>query len=285
MNRQSQLRTVLSALSVLFVLSACAPAEEAAPQPPAAPPVATFTATDFAFTGPDTLAAGPTTFRMEAAGAELHHMTLVRFDEGHTLEEFMLAMQSGPPPAWAHLMGGPNPPAPGGASEATVVLTPGAWAMICVIPSADGVPHIAKGMFKAFTVTPNEAPAAEPEAHIVMTLNDYDFALSAPLTAGTHLIRVENPSAQPHEVFLIRLDAGRTVQDVADYVASMEAGTVSGPPPGQPMGGIAAMAPGERNWFTATLEPGEYAMLCFVPDMTDGRPHMLHGMMQQFTVP
>lgn len=279
------MKHLLPAMFTLLILSACAPAEEEASPASVAPPVAVFVATDFAFTGPDTLAAGPTTFRMEAAGAELHHLTLVRFDEGHTLEEFMLAMQSGPPPGWAHFMGGPNPPAPGGASEVTVTLSPGAWAMICVIPSADGVPHVAKGMFKAFTVVANAAPASEPEAHVVMTLNDYDFTLSAPLTSGSHLIRVENPSRQPHEVFLIRLDPGRTVQDVADYVASMEAGTVSGPPPGQPMGGVAAMAPGVVNWFTATLEPGEYAMLCFVPDISDGRPHMLHGMMQQFTVP
>lgn len=269
---------------LVFVASACTPEPEAEPAPPVAPPVAVFTASDWAFTGPDTLGSGPTTFRMEAVGAELHHLTLVRFDEGHTLEEFMTAMQSGPPPAWAHFMGGPNPPAPGGATEVTVVLSPGAWGMICVIPGADGVPHIAKGMFKAFTVVPSAAPAAEPDAHVVMTLNDYDFALSTPLTAGTHSIRVENPSAQPHEVFLIRLDPGRTVQDVAAYVASMEAGTASGPPPGSPMGGIAAMNPGEVNWFSVTLGPGEYAMLCFVPDMTDGRPHLAHGMMQQFTV-
>jgi hypothetical protein len=64
----------------------------------------------------------------------------------------------------------------------------------------------------------------------------------------------------------------------------MEAGTASGPPPGTPMGGVAGMMPGRRNWFTVTLEPGEYALLCFVPDMTDGRPHFLHGMMQQVTV-
>lgn len=277
----------LTAPAVMLVaVAACAPAPEAeAPAAPVAPPVAVFTGTEYAFTGPDTLAAGPTTFRLESAGAELHHITLVRLDEGHTMEEFLGAMSAGPPPAWAHMMGGPNPPAPGASSEATVVLTPGSWGMLCLVPGPDGVPHVAKGMFKAFTVTANEAPAAEPEAHVTMTLQDYDFVLSAPLTAGTHTIRVENPAAQPHEVFLVKLDSARTVQDVADYVASMEGGAVAGPPPGVPMGGIAGMNPGQVNWFSVTLTPGEYAMLCFVPDMRDGRPHMLHGMMKQFTVP
>jgi len=270
----------------LLAVTACGPAPEAEDATPAAPPVATFTASEYAFTGPDTLAAGPTAIRMESAGAELHHITLVRFDEGHTLEEFMAALQAGgPPPAWAHFMGGPNPPAPGASSEATVVLTPGGWGMLCLIPGPDGVPHVAKGMSKAFVVTANETPAAEPAAHITMTLQDYDFVLSSPLTAGTHSFRVENTAAQPHEIFLIRLDSARTVQDVAEFVASMERGAAAGPPPGVPMGGIAAMMPGGRNWFSATLTPGEYAMLCFVPDMSDGRPHLMHGMMKQFTVP
>jgi hypothetical protein len=271
--------------SVLLLAGiAWSPAGDAPPAVPVAPPVAVFTATEFAFAGPDTLTSGPTTFRLESAGAELHHATLVHFEEGHSLEEFLLAMQSGPPPAWAHFMGGPNPPVPGGASETTVVLSPGSWAMLCLIPGTDGVPHVAKGMSKAFTVTPSSAPAGEPEAQVVMTMRDYAFDLSAPLTAGTQTIRVENTAGQPHEVFLIRLDSARTAQDVVDYVATMEAGTASGPPPGTPMGGVAGMMPGRRNWFTVTLEPGEYALLCFVPDMTDGRPHFLHGMMQQVTV-
>jgi len=274
----------LAGIALTLVIAGCGPAAE--PDiAPALPPVAVFTATEYAFAGPDTLAAGPTTFQMAAAGAELHHLTLVRFDEGYTLGEFLGAMQAGgPPPAWAHFMGGPNPPPPGGASEATVVLTPGAWAMLCFVPGPDGAPHVAKGMSKAFTVVANPTPAAEPATHIVMTLRDYDFDLSTPLTSGTHTFRVENTAAQSHEIFLIRLGEGRTVQDVADFVAAMESGTASGPPPGEPMGGVASLNPGERNWFTATLTPGEYAMLCFVPDMSDGRPHMLHGMMEQFTV-
>lgn len=271
-------------LAILIATAGCSREEAPVPETPVAPMVAVFTATEFAFSGPDTLAAGPTTFRLESAGAEMHHATLVHFDEGHTLEEFLLAMQSGPPPAWAHFMGGPNPPVPGGASETTVVLSPGSWAMLCLIPGTDGVPHVAKGMSKPFTVTPSVAPAGEPEAQVVMTLRDYAFDLSTRLTAGTQTIRVENTATQPHEVFLIRLDSARTAQDVADYVTAMEAGTANGPPPGTPMGGVAGMIPGQRNWFTVTLAPGEYAMLCFVPDMSDGRPHFLHGMMQQVTV-
>lgn len=271
---------------LILAAAACAPSADTETPMLVAAPVAVFTATEYAFSGPDTLSAGATTFRMVSAGQELHHLTLVRFDDGHTLEEFLAALGSGgPPPAWAHFAGGPNPPVPGEASEATAVLTPGSWAMVCLVPAPDGMPHLMKGMGKAFTVVASSAPAAEPEAQIVMTLREYDFDLSAPLTAGTHTIRVENGGTQDHEVALVRLEAGKTAQDMAAYVDGMEAGTAAGPPPGAPMGGIAGMAVGGRNWFTVTLTPGEYALLCFVPDSGDGRLHTHHGMAKQFTVP
>jgi hypothetical protein len=250
------------------------------------PPVAVFTATEYAFSGPDTLRAGATTLRLESAGAELHHLQLVRFEEGHTLDEFMAAASmGGAPPAWAHPEGGPNPPAPGGTSEATVVLTPGNWAVICLVPAPDGMPHVAKGMSKPFTVLASSAPAAEPAATVTMTLRDYDFDLSTPLTAGSHSIRVENSAAQPHEVILVKLDEGKTVQDMVDYIQGMEGGAVAGPPPATPMGGMAALAQGAHAWFSATLTPGEWGLLCVVPDAGDGRPHTVHGMARQFTIP
>ena len=269
---------------LVLAAAACAPAADTDTPMLVAAPVAVYTATEYAFSGPDTLSAGATTFRMVSAGQELHHLTLVRFDEGHTLEEFLGVLGNGSPPAWAHFSGGPNPPVPGEASEATAVLTPGSWAMICLVPAPDGMPHIAKGMGKAFTVVASSAPAAEPAAQIVLTLRDYDFDLSTPLTAGTHTIRVENVGAQDHELVLVKLDEGKTVQDMASYVDGMEAGTVGGPPPATPMGGIAGMASGGRNWFTVTLTPGEYGLLCFVPDSGDGRRHTHHGMPRQFTI-
>ena len=41
---------------------------------------------------------------------------------------------------------------------------------------------------------------------------------------------------------------------------------------------------GEVNIVTADFEPGEYALLCFVPDVKDGKPHTEHGMIRQITV-
>jgi len=44
------------------------------------------------------------------------------------------------------------------------------------------------------------------------------------------------------------------------------------------------MAPGTSNDIELSLEPGTYAMLCFVPDTSDGNPHFIHGMIDQLTI-
>lgn len=33
-----------------------------------------------------------------------------------------------------------------------------------------------------------------------------------------------------------------------------------------------------------SLTPGQYAMVCFLPDVKDGKPHHAHGMIKAFTV-
>jgi hypothetical protein len=41
---------------------------------------------------------------------------------------------------------------------------------------------------------------------------------------------------------------------------------------------------GKNTYFEADLAPGDYGMICFVPDAKDGKPHFAHGMIQQFKV-
>jgi uncharacterized cupredoxin-like copper-binding protein len=135
-------------------------------------------------------------------------------------------------------------------------------------------------MAKALTVTgASAANTTEPTADVTMTLSDYAFTLSKPLAAGRQSIKVENTAAQPHEVLLVQLAPGKTVEDLEKWSVDMK-----GPPPAKPMGGIAAFMKGKNAYFEATLTPGDYALICFVPDMKDGKPHYAHGMAQQFKV-
>jgi hypothetical protein len=242
----------------------------------------TVTASDYAFAAPDSVSAGLTEIRLENRGTEMHHVLLIRLDGGKTISDLFATMKgAGPLPSWAREVGGPNTPVPGGESTAMVRLSAGRYAMICVIPSADGTPHVMKGMAKEVVVTPALSNTANANVRVssTMTLVDYAFQFSQPLQAGRQTIRVKNDAAQPHEVLVVRLQPGKKMMDVLAWMQKME-----GPPPGAPIGGTTPMAHGEENLITMDLTPGEYGLVCFAPDAKDGKPHIEHGMITQFTV-
>ncbi|HEU4700105.1 MAG TPA: hypothetical protein VFS40_13060 [Gemmatimonadales bacterium] len=246
-----------------------------------APRVVRVEAHDFAFVMPDTIPAGTTTFRLRNAGTQPHHLMLYRLDPGRTLTDVLAALRAGGAhPGWMHPVGGPNAIPPGGESVGTVTLTPGSYVAFCHIPSPDRVIHFAKGMLKAVTVVPGrEPPAPLPAADVTVTLRDYDFVFSRPLTHGRHRVAVTNRGTQAHELILSRLDPGRTSRD---FVRWME--TQQGRPPVTPAGGTTDLPPEGTIILDVDLPPGRYSVLCRVRDTGDGRPHDRHGMLTEIVV-
>jgi uncharacterized cupredoxin-like copper-binding protein len=245
-----------------------------------APREVTVTAQDFSYTAPDSIPAGITTFKLVNNGTTLHHMIIVRLDSGKTMADVAAAMKDphAPPPAWAVMVGGPNAPDPKGTSNATVDLAPGNYVLLCAVDVPGGVPHFAKGMVKALTVTPSEARGVAPVASDSITLNDYSFKLSRPLTAGTHTFRVVSEANQPHEVEIIKLAPGKKPADLFAWMQKP-----AGPPPGNAIGGTSPAGKGIATWFTADFTAGDYLIVCFVPG-PDGKPHFMHGMQLVQTV-
>jgi hypothetical protein len=47
---------------------------------------------------------------------------------------------------------------------------------------------------------------------------------------------------------------------------------------------VAFIVPGRHAILDVDLAPGEYALVCFVPDAKDGKPHFMHGMATQIKV-
>lgn len=247
----------------------------------AAPNVVVVKTSDYAFDAPDTVRAGLTTLRLVTnPGQEMHQVGLIRLDSAKTPADLFGAMKTpGPMPRWAVEVAGVNPPAPGQTAEATLNLAPGNYLLVCFVPSPDGVPHIAKGMSRPLVVTGTAVATAPLPGDVEIKLTDYAFGLSKPLTAGQHVIRVVNNGEQAHEVMVIRLAPGKTAAQVAAWVEKME-----GPPPGEPLSGVAGLGVGQSASFPLTLTPGEYGLICFIPDAKDGKPHYVHGMVHQFKV-
>lgn len=273
------------ALPGLLLLSACSkPAETPPAEPtPAAPQVVTYTASDFAFTGPDTIAPGMTTVRLVNTGKQPHHLILGHLADGTTLDDVMKAMQADPnaEPAGLTWHGGAGAIGTADSSAATSDLAPGRYVAFCFLPDPTdgGKPHIMKGMLKEIVVagTPNGAPA--PMADVEIHLSEFAFSPTT-LTAGTHTIKVINDGKQTHEIAIARLDDGATAES---FIAA-EAPGAKGPAPGKPAGGNGAISPGGSNYLTVTLTKGTYLLLCFVPDPADGKPHVMKGMVQTIVV-
>jgi hypothetical protein len=254
---------------------------------PAARPsanVVSFIGTDYAFQGPDTIPAGLTTIQLANHGQESHQLVLMRLDSGKTIADLQALFASnagGGPPAWLKFPGGVTGITPGDSGNVTAALVPGHYVMVCFFASPDGKPHFMKGMMRTLEVTRTPSPMApEPVADIVITEKDYAFDISAPITAGTHTIRVENAGPQIHEVAVNQVAPGKTIADVQAWVA----GGAQGPPPSSEVGGVTGPDVGGHLFFTATFAPGDYYLICFIPDKDDGKAHFRHGMVKEFTV-
>ncbi|MEP6836222.1 MAG: hypothetical protein ABJB74_22725 [Gemmatimonas sp.] len=250
----------------------------------AVPQVITITAKDFSFNAPDTVQGGMVTIKLVNQGPELHHIQLLRLTDGKTVADLEQGLKAAkpdsPPPPWAHDVAGPNAPIPGGEVSITEQLEPGTYAIVCFIPGADNIPHVMKGMIRALTVVPATAAAAPaPTSDISVVMSDYSWAVTPEITTGKHTIKIENSAEQSHEMLLVQLPPGKTVADLAAWV-----GKQVGPPPAKPMGGISGMPKGAVVYLPVDLEPGEYGLLCFLNDAKDGKMHVEHGMMKQFTV-
>jgi hypothetical protein len=276
-----------------------APAEEttttAAPEAePADVTTLAVTAVDYAFQPEQpltTLAPGLVRVDLTNTGAEEHQATLVRLNDGVTLDQFFqqAAVDDGGVTALGLITGygGPNAAAPGGGtSSSTQALVEGEYLMICFIPSpSDGQPHAVKGMVTPFSVTGEEpeVEAALPEDDVAGEIGLADFAFTVPDDFdGQGTFAVTNDGPQQHEVTIYALADGATVDDALAFFAG-EAAT--GPPPFTSAGGLAAVGTDITSYVDLELEPGEYAFVCFLPDTEgSGAPHFTVGMAQQVTI-
>lgn len=243
-----------------------------------------FTAMDYAFRAPATVAAGLTTIRLRNTGTKLHHVQLFRLNDGKRLADlFPLLYRAGSirgAPAWAVPAGGPSAALPGRSIAVRQPLAPGRYAAICWIPAPDGQLHFMKGMMVEFEVTGSSAPTAEPRAAVRVSLREYEARLSQPLTRGPQTLRVENVGRQAHEFLLVRLADGKSVEDVEAWSGRGQPGAA----PVEDWVGMAGIAPGGVAFLDVTLTPGRYALFCLSPDEGDGRAHLHHGFRSVITV-
>ena len=120
-------------------------------------------------------------------------------------------------------------------------------------------------------------PVEGAEVTVEVTMLDFAFDLSQDTVPANALVAftLPNEGQYPHEFAVVRLPEGITVEQVlADPALEEQI---------QFFGGAFA-EPGQVGQFGLEgLEPGTYTAVCFV-DVPEGIPHVMRGMVAEFTV-
>jgi hypothetical protein len=265
---------ILLLLSLAGILVACGGNGTAnispAPTTHSSIPKITITARDFAFAMSDQLQIGFVDITLANQGAEEHQAQFARLNDGVTLDQLKAALKKGPEAALPLVApaGGINSVKPGESQEVILDLAEGEYIVLDLIAGKDNIPHTEKGMIQAFKVTgaSNHGQVKPSQADVQVTLKDFSFELPSTLKSGLLTYKVTNQGPQPHEVVLLKLAPGKTLQDVQAALHSESA------------------PPGASAWHKMNLAPGNYVALCFIPDKASGMQHAQKGMVVEFTV-
>jgi hypothetical protein len=271
------------ALGLILALSSAGPMALLAGSPTDTRGAVTYVARDYGFSGPERIPAGLTTVEIINHGQDAHQIQFIKLPAGKTAADFSAEIIADPArlPSWTQRRGGPNGVVPGERATAIIDLEPGDYVLICGIPDRHGVPHVALGMLKPLrVVAAAERTLKAPQADLTITLVDFAFELSRPVTAGEKTIHVLNKGTQPHEVVVVQLAPGASIKDFAESFVP----GVPVLPAGKPIGGIVGLERGLEGFFRMDFPPGIYGLICFLPDITRGAPHFTRGMMMDIMV-
>ena len=230
---------------------------------------------------PKQVAAGVVRISLMSDGKEPHHAQLARLNDDVTQEQFLAALQEGEGAMFplVSFAGGPAPIDAGGNQTVLMELTAGNYVVLCFVPAADGLPHVAKGMIGFFEVVAGENKTAVPTADAGVELLDFSFKLPEAVKAGKQIWSVTNKGQQLHEIILMKLSTGKTIDVVMAWVMQP-----AGPPPFMNVGGFQGINPGATGWMELDLAAGEYIAICHIPDPATGKAHEQLGMVLPFTV-
>jgi hypothetical protein len=203
-----------------------------------------------------------------------HEAQLARVEGDHTTQEGLQAggawADGGKPlPRWVRLAGGVGGTPAGATRSVTQELPPGKYVVLETDQNTNA----------SFEVTGSgDAELAAPGARIDAT--EYSFK-STGLKAGRGEVLFDNNGAEPHFIEGLRIKQGNTIADVREFVR-----TEKGEQPFSEQGSFTTTITdgGFSQVIEANLEPGRYALLCFVPDRKGGPPHVEKGMVSEAVV-
>lgn len=239
---------------------------------------------EFFLRAPDTISSGLTTFVLRQVGDMLtnrkkvlaenlapaapgndptrafHMLWVVRLDSGHTVSEWYEAEIKGEKISWATHLGGPSMADPPMTSNATMLLRPGNYALVCHVGSAredKSRSHLMKGMFRPLTVLASSAAVqALPDGDVSAVISGTgQVKLNGTLRKGMQSIRVTNTTEKAYEFTVHKVKRGRTATEAVTWRR-----TDGTDHPFGASGGFSDVPPGESRITTIAFTPGTYVL-------------------------
>ena len=254
----------MALFSALVMLASCGGGDsdnagggESAGQDPVAPEQIQITVTDDSFEMPEELEAEPVTLTVRNEGKDPHITFFARLNDGSTQEDIDKAIVKGVDSLFPHitLAGNMEKVEPKAGTEVTMDFPEGDY--LVIDPEVAGDP-----LYGFFSVVAATGPEVEtPSADYSIETGEFYFKITEPVP-GEATIEITNVGEQSHEVGIGKGPGG-------------EGGEVTT---------IFAPAPGGTMWTTLDLKPGDYTLICFLPDPETEKPHHKLGMEQEFSV-
>ena len=207
-----------------------------------------------------TVPAGVTNIRLVLNGKARRDLVVHRIPAGMTPEELVKGA-AGRPSRWFDQwsFGGPAVPRDS-SNEATVTmdLRPGRYALVSYEMDATGRVRGDKHMWVLVNAMRSTAliPDRLPIADATFKIRDNRIEMIGVLRRGQRALRIENAATQAHELVIVRLIAGKTVEDAQRWLRDRK-----GASPFVYVGGVTPMSPGISAQTRLVLQSGTHVVL------------------------
>jgi hypothetical protein len=216
-------------------------------------------------------------FDFKNSGVEDHMMVVFSLKPGTTAKQLKAAIASESDDAFGKIAAGEplsGTPAIVGPKQQTTTIAEakaGTYGIVCFVPAPDGSPHAAHGMYKIFQIKGSKSSFKPPSDGVDdVTLSDTSITVPGTVAPKSATIKVTNEGSSPHSFQLLKLNAGKTLDDANTYFnAFFETGQADGAAPGVLVGGVSTIAPGGMAYLEWELPAGHYGYLSTEGDAPD----------------
>jgi len=251
------------------------------------------------FQMPDTISSGWNTFRYKNLSPQTHFFLVDKYPEGKTSNDaenlvapvfdnaMKLIMEGKTEAGYAEFaklpewfgevvfVGGSGLLSPNQVGETTLNLKPGKYIIECYVKMSNGVFHTSMGMTKDIVVSNTDSGNKALTSDIDISISSTDgIAFNDSISSGRHIFSVLYKDQIVHENFvghdinLVKLDENANLEELEKWMNWADPKGLIEPAPNAVtfIGGVNDMPEGNIGYFSANLEPGNYALISEVPN-------------------